>query len=183
MRRLFLIASVMVFAATGAFAQTGSLAVAGDLSGADCNLADIPGLCTYYIVHLSAPGATAAQFSAPQPGCMTAALWLSDTPVFPVTIGNSQSGVAVGYGECLTSPITVLSINFFCQGLTGPCCYYQVLPDPNGPSGTIEMVDCDNQLLTGVGGIEGIFNSGPGCDCAVGVEASTWGKVKSLYSE
>ena len=83
-------------------------------------------------------------------------LYLSDTAVFPVTIGSSQTGVAIGYGACLAAPIHILSINVFCQGLTPPCCYYSVLPDPQTLSGQIEVVDCANNLLVGFLPADGI---------------------------
>ncbi len=122
-----------------------------DPQGTDCNLQDVvPGLCSYHVVvDAGATGMTAVEFSAPQPPCMLA-VFLSDTAVYPVTIGTSQSGVAIGFGACLTGKIHVLTINYFCQALTSPCCEYPVLPDPNVPSGTIEFVDCSNNLQTGL---------------------------------
>lgn len=180
MKRSLLLTLAMLCIAGMAFAQAGSLTIAADPGGTNCNLADTtPGLCTYYVVHVNTPGATASQFYAPQPACMLA-VYLSDGAVYPVTIGSSQTGVAIGYGACLPGPNNVLMINYFCQGLTPPCCYYPILPDPALPSGNIEVVDCQNQLLFATGG-EGIVNSNQTCNCSVPVEETTWGGIKSLY--
>ncbi|UCG50697.1 MAG: hypothetical protein JSW58_10865 [Candidatus Latescibacterota bacterium] len=182
MKKVVYLAVAMLFAASVVFAQAGSIGIFGDPMGTDCNLQDlVPGLCTYHVVHVNSPGATACQFWAPVPACFLGT-YLSDTALYPVTIGNSQTGVAVGFGACIPSPNNVLDISFFCQGLTGSCCYYQILPDPAVPSGQIEVVDCVNNLIFATGG-EGIINADGSCQCDVPAEDSTWGKVKSLYAE
>ncbi|UCH83400.1 MAG: hypothetical protein JSW50_13220 [Candidatus Latescibacterota bacterium] len=182
MKKVVFLTVALVFAANMAFAQAGSVGIFGDPAGTTCNLTDVvQGLLSVYVVHVNAV-ATASQFSAPMPGCMVGASWLSDTGIFPVTIGNSQTGVAIGYGVCQTGNIHVLTINYFAAGLSTPCCYYPVLPDPNVPSGKIEVVDCANNLLFASGGI-GIINADGSCQCDVPTEETTWGKVKSLYGE
>ena len=169
--------------AVGQVSQAGSIGIFMDPGGTDCNLWDqVPGLLTFYCVHVLTPCATASQFSAPMPACMTPTVYLSDGGYFGVTIGNSQTGVAIGYGTPQAAPITILSIQYFGQGLTTPCCIYPVLPDPNVPSGQIEVVDCANNLLYATGGT-GIVNPNGSCQCDVATEESTWGKVKALYSE
>ena len=185
---MVLFALVIIATASFAFAQTGGgIGIYSDMQGVDCNLWDnIPGLCAYYILHIPLPGsiaaATASQFSAPKPACMMA-LWLSDTAVFPVTIGNTQTGVAIGYGTCLALPLHVLTMNFFCQGLTAPCCLYRVQPDPAIASGQIEGIDCNFVTHFGVG-ICAIVNPDSSCPCwATPVEETTWGKIKSVYGD
>jgi hypothetical protein len=190
MKRILLLTTVMVLGATMAFAQGGYVGifnspVPGPNPLDNCHLPDnVAGLCSYYVIHMGTPGATATQFSAPQPACMLA-VFLSDTAVYPVTIGGSQGGVAIGYGACIGSPNNVLIINYFCQALTPPCCEYPILPDPNVPSGSIEVVDCLNNLITGVGSQSGWINGDSSCPCEepVATEETTWGKVKALYSE
>jgi len=182
MKKALLLTLVLVVSASMAFAQAGSVGLFADTGGTDCNLADLtPGLTAYYAVHVYHAGAIACQFAAPKPACLLAT-WLSDTAVFPVTVGGSQGGVAIGYGSCQGAPTHVLTINYFTQGLTAPCCVYPVVNDPNIPSGEIEVVDCANNLLVGTGGV-GIVNSSPNCDCDVPTEDTTWGKVKSLYTD
>ena len=115
------------------------------------------------------------------------AIWMGDRtmPQF-LTIGNSQTGVIVGYAGCQTSPITVLGIQYLHTAPMGLCCPYPVLPDPAAPSGTIEVTDCGFVLITGVPGGTSMVNGSPNdciCDGVIGVEESTWGKVKALYAE
>ena len=101
MKRMALISLIIVSVAGLAFAQGGFIGIFGDAAGTDCNLWDKgPGLCLYYVFHMMAPGVTASQWSAPAPSCFPS-IWLSDTAMFPVTIGSSQTGVAIGYGACL----------------------------------------------------------------------------------
>jgi hypothetical protein len=191
----------LVLFASPVFGQAGSVGIYAAPDGYDCNLTDVaPGLATYYFVHWHfLEGATACQFWAPMPWCMNGAVYLSDTQVFAVTIGNSQTGVSIGYGACLASPIHVLSINFFVQGLSTSCCCYYVYGHPNSDSGEVEIVDCNNQLITASGYL-GVINSEPTCLCGIlkgespsvslscindpiPVEESTWGKLKSMYAE
>jgi len=182
MRRTLLISLAIVCVTSTAFAQGGTLGVYADPQGIDCHPQDtVVGLCTYYVVHTNIAGATASQFKAAQPICHLAT-YLSDTAIFPVTIGNSQTGVAVGYGACLLSPIDVLHLNFFCAQITPPCCAYSVTPDPNVASGKIEVVDCVNALLFGTGATTYVNGNQIDCSCIVATEETTWGAVKSIYS-
>ena len=170
------------FFAGGAHGDT--IGVYADNSGTECNITDnTQTLLSIYVVHKSPQGAWAAQFSAPMPVCMTGATWLSDSAAYEV-IGSSQTGVAIGYGICATGPIHFLTINYFAQGTSDPCCLYAVLPDPDVPSGQIEVVDCNGQLLYAQGEVSTV-NGDASCPCGypVAVEETTWGKVKSLYVE
>jgi hypothetical protein len=138
------------------------------------------GLVSIYVVHMWQPagGATACQFAAPKPACFNAQ-WLADTAVYPVTIGNSQIGVSIGYGTCRQYPIHVLTMMFFATGPTD-CCYYWVVPDPNEATGNVLTVDCSFEPVAVHGGAT-IINYAPGCGTAV--EDKTWGQVKVLYAE
>ncbi|UCG51329.1 MAG: BACON domain-containing protein [Candidatus Latescibacterota bacterium] len=159
----------------------GTIGVYTDAAGSECGIQDVPGLLPLYVVHVNTLGATASQFAAPMPSCMTGVSWLSDSPEFSVTLGNSQIGVAVGYGSCLVSPIHVLTINYFASGTSETCCMYPVIADPNVPSGMIEVVDCASNLLYAMGATC-IVNPTNECRCDVSVEESTWGRVKALYA-
>ncbi len=111
-----------------------------------------PGMVSIYVLIINPTAAMiGVQFSAPIPGCFTGAGHLSDTRMFPVTIGNSQTGVAIAMGACLSSPVHVLTINVMGQGLTDTdtCCQYLVLPDPNVTSGEIEFTNCSNEVVFG----------------------------------
>jgi hypothetical protein len=159
----------------------GSIGIYADVAGTECNLSDAAvGMTTYHVVHLADFGMTACAYWAPKPSCFTAT-YLSDTNIFPVTIGNSQAGVSIGYGSCRPGPIHVQSILFFTQGTTPQCCLYPILGIPS--SGNVEAVDCANHLITAYG-VTSVINPNGACTCgSVKVEESTWGRVKSLYSE
>jgi hypothetical protein len=172
---------LLLLAVSTVFAQGGVIMVFSDMQGVNCDLFDrAPGLCAYYVVHVATAGATASQWAAPQPACFMAT-YLSDTPWWPVVIGNSQTGISIGYGACLASPIHILTINFFCQGLTDDCCLYDVVPDPAAPQGEILVVDCGGNLTYGHGGTSVINPNGSCCCNCTPAYQSTWGKVKSLY--
>jgi hypothetical protein len=185
----WLMIAVFILCAVGeAHAQENVIGLFSDSRGCPCEITDVTsGLITVAVLHVGSPGAVASQFSAPKPACFNVS-WLSDTKVFPLTIGTSQDGVAVGYEQCMTGTFQILTINYFGSGTTPECCYYPVVPDPYVASGEVEVVDCYNQLLYRYGWAEYI-NSTPACQCYAGheycypvaVEAVTWGKIKSLY--
>lgn len=181
--RLLTLALVVMLAAVGsAHGQAGAIILSSNDSGTECNLQDkSAGMCSYFVVHVSTIGALASSFSAPAPPCFSGT-WLSDTAMFGVTLGDSQNGVSVGYGSCLSSPIHVLTVNFVCQGLTENCCSYKVHPHPDVISGEIEVVDCSMNTLFAIGG-RAVVNPTTGCECGPPTQDSTWGKVKTLYGQ
>jgi hypothetical protein len=187
MKKVLLLASVMALSASLAFAQAGAPNIFMDPMGSSCDLVQPPpGLWPVYVVHVLTPGATAIQFSAPLPQCaLPGLLWLSDTAQYPVTIGDSQGGVAIGYGACIASPNLVLIINLFSQIPGPPCCLWPVLPDPAVPSGMIEVVDCNANLLLVGSEPSAVINSDGTCFCVepLAAQESTWGNIKALYSE
>ncbi len=166
-----------------ALSQGGSVGIYANASGTDCNLPDVTrGLTTYYVVHTISDAATGCGYWAPKPACFTAT-WLSDTNPFPVTIGNSQTGVSIGYGSCRYGSVLVQTLSFFTNGTTPNCCFYPVRGIPT--SGEVEVVDCLFNLRFGQG-VMSVVNATPGCPCTginVKVEDSTWGRVKALYSD
>lgn len=191
-----LLVSVVVFLALSAIVAIGNpippdtpygdIDLFADPSGTNEVIYDrAPGLISIYVVHVgSPPYATGSEFWAPKPACFNA-VWLSDTKPFPVTIGDSQIGVSIGYGTCRATPIHVLTINYLAQGLTGDCCYYGVHADPASGSRRVLSVDCEENLLEITGGYT-IINpkvGGGGVDCPVAVEPVTWGEIKALYAD
>jgi hypothetical protein len=187
MKKLLVTAIVLAVTASVALAQQTDerIGLFSDIGGTDCTITDqVPGLVAIYAVNINTNGTTACQFRATAPACIGTGSWLSDTAVFPVTVNNSQVGVAVGYGTCQVAPIHVLTINFFLQGTSDTCCVYPVTPDPSVPSGEIEFVDCLNNLLFGKGQ-SGMINAfRPECACdqfSVPAENTSWGRIKEMY--
>jgi hypothetical protein len=162
----------------------GSFGLYADAQGTICNILDAgPGLLSIAVVHATPDGATASRFAAPIPACMIGAMWISDTAAYEV-IGNSQTGVVVPYGFCLTGRSHILTINVFVEGTSESCCYYSVVPDPSAPSGRIEVSDCSETIVFGIGELS-VVNGDTSCPCEgpVPVEETTWGNVKALYGE
>ena len=187
MKKLLTLAMAILCSASLALAWGGHIAVKADLQ-TPCAYVFTPPpgvVMSLYLVHESHTGATAVNFSALRPACFSG-LWLSDTRVFPNTVGNSQTGVIVNYGSCLQAPTHVLTMNFIVFGPTPPCCYYPVQPDPMNPSGHIESVDCASQVWE-AGDIPAIINPTPNCwdgICVpIPVEDTTWGRVKAMFVE
>jgi hypothetical protein len=183
MKQYLLAFALLAAGAVCALAQAGSIGVFRDPGGSDCHLDDkTAGVTAIYIVHVGATGAMGSQYAAPRPSCF-AATYLSDVNMFPVTIGNSQTGVSIGYGTCRSGPIHLQTINFFTQALTQSCCRYSVVAHPGAESGDIEMVDCFETILT-AGSVRAIVNGSDTCPCGgPSKDASSWGKVKTLYTD
>jgi hypothetical protein len=184
-RLLVVLVTVSLFAFGSAQAQgsAGILSVYADPYGTECNIYDfVPGILQVYVVYNYHPGTLMVQFSAPKPDCFGTAIWLQDLPSYPIIDGNSQTGVWVAWPACQPAPALVMTIEFFVQGLTGPCCRYPVLPDPRLPSGKIEAFDCGQNIVYPEGG-RGIINPNATCLCTfpVPVEETTWGQIKALY--
>ena len=144
---------------------------------------EVPGLLTLYV--LSGWGympMTAMQFSAANPDCFEA-VYVGETCAHPVAIGNTQIGMSVAFGGCVTSQVVVVTINYFVQGLTGECCWYPMdkdIADPHGIPGYITYTDCSDPItVQNFRAGASLINGNGNCDSPV--KASTWGQVKSLY--
>ena len=191
MKKVMIMFLVLVLPSSLALAQVdpnaGWIELYGDVGGTDCNIVDTAaGLLNVYVFHVhpadpAGTSGTAVQFQALMPACMVGASYLSDTGVFPVTVGDSQVGVAVGYGACLSTPTHVLTVNYFGAGTSTACCSLEVTPQP-GPD-IVGVVDCADNLLQGVGLISTVNGDPIACPCGViAVEETTWGHIKSLYN-
>ncbi|MFQ5512178.1 MAG: hypothetical protein ACE5EO_10045 [Candidatus Krumholzibacteriia bacterium] len=187
----FLVVVILLGSGT-ASAQSGHIGIFDDPGGAGCAITDVSGpLTIYHVVHVLTPAATRARFSAPLPSCH-AGTYVGDVPSFPATFGNSQTGIEILYPQCMTGPVHLLEIWVMTAGTTptGCTCCWATLPDPNAPSGRIEVFDCSSKVFR-IDPFGAYVNpdigcgSTPFCDCfaTVPTESSTWGRVKALYLE
>ncbi|MCK5407929.1 MAG: hypothetical protein KAJ37_10755, partial [Candidatus Krumholzibacteria bacterium] len=134
---------------------------------------------------------------------------LGDVPDFP-SLGTSISGMIVCMPWCMSSDIHLTTVNFF-GSVALPCTYISIEPDPAAPSGQIEALDCNWNVMFPTGGAA-IVNPTPECSCHAGLVAgtenhpskkrdegnaskspathfcspvpvhpSTWGAIKSMY--
>jgi hypothetical protein len=101
---------------------------------------------------------------------------------FPTTIGDVFEDVSVAYGSCMAGDVLLITVNYFAQGLTPPCCGMRIVPgaDPAAPQTDIIVVDCASTKWPATGGTA-IINSDGTCDCDVPVSESTWGGIKAMY--
>jgi hypothetical protein len=163
--------------------EAGVIGVFEDPQATGCNLLDhAPGLMTVYIVHVLTAGAAGAQFAAPMPSCMTGATYLGETSPFTVVLGNTQTGVGIGYGSCLSGTIHLLTVRYLVQGMSESCCEFPVVADAHSPSGRIEGSSCDFESIYPAGA-HAIVNPTSSCACgAVPAEETTWGHIKAMYA-
>jgi hypothetical protein len=167
-------------------AQTGGfIGLYADAAATSCNLVPLAGtLYQVHVIHMRHTGMAGSHFAAPAPDCMNA-VHLGDQGMWPTQIGNSQDGLSLGYGGCLTAPTYLMVINYFVEGDVDPCCLYPVLPDPHRADGEIVGVDCSPNLVV-IGGGTAVVNANSGCMCGDGgdpvlVEETTWGRIKMMY--
>jgi len=165
-------------------AHSDTIGLYNDAGGSNCNITDgaFP-IKSVYVVHIPSGGVTASDWAAPKPACWTNAVYLSDTEPFE-NPGNSQTGKTVGYGSCITHAIHILTINYFVQGSSPPCCLYPLLGHPYDDPDHPMVADCNNQGHPAQG-LVATINGNATCPCGypVPVEETTWGRVKALYTE
>jgi len=187
--RVFVVLSAFFLLGTGTvfgqLTQAGYIGLYADPAGTDCTLDDLyPGVATVYVVHHGTLGANGSQFRVIQ-SFGANLMFLGDIiPGLHIAIGNSQTGIAVGYLGCLPSPIGVMQIQYFTQGLSAPCSMLEVVPDPAAVPLDILVADCVGGIW--IGGGKGMYvNAGPKCeDCdtiPIPSQPQTWGSLKSLY--
>jgi hypothetical protein len=184
MKRLLIIALGLTLCASVAFGQHGAIGLYADPGYTSCFVSDVgPALVPIYVVHvLCVPGATGSQWKL-QTGGGWNCIYTGEIVHTPVSIGAAQGGISLGYGGCLPCPNLLVTVNWFCQGISPACAYLEIVPDVLGTtSGTIEMVDCDFILRTGGVGSKLYANPDGSCDpCGIATRETNWGKVKALY--
>lgn len=132
---------------------------------------------TIYVVHRGVTYAAAhgVQFMVEASPGVTFS-WIGESSPMPIVVGNSQSGIAIDYGACLfPDPGLILEIQYVGFGNSEPCSLLRVVPHPDATFGEIEVVLC-----IGMGPVSAVGKE-LRVNCAVSVEETTWGKVKSLY--
>ena len=163
---------------------TEKMALFADRAGTDCSISDTgEGTAIVYIFHVGTGTRTGCEFRAPKPECWIGATWVGDAYAFFFTLGQSQGpDVSVAYDACLTLPIYLGKMIFEVSGNAQPCCRYPVLPSVYEPAGIL-TVDCLGQGIRILSG-PAVINENSSCPCAppLAVEATTWGRVKSLYN-
>jgi hypothetical protein len=177
LKRVFLFAALILLTTCSGFAQSGQIGIYSDADGSSGALDNTTGYMQAYCVHINSSGATACQFAIELTG--TPLTLLGESSPFN-SIGSSLTGVAVAYGECRTSPIHVLTINF--SGTSSACDRIKIAPAPNASQPGIYVTDCTTpvpSLLTAKGGWA-VINPDNTCPDNL-INDSSWGRIKSIY--
>jgi hypothetical protein len=121
----------------------GSIGIYADTEGLRPHLLDTGGMVTLHVVHKVENGATASAFKIEEP-----AGWvrISATTDLPVSIGNINDGISIGYGQCMSGAIHVMTLTYRSPGNTQPGAMFKILPHNEWPN-AIQVVNCDTQLL------------------------------------
>ena len=180
MKKLPLLVVCCLFFAVGARGQTQRIELCIELNSYWCEYVDNQAaLVPVYAVHLYSPGAIASRWMiAESPGFNCS--YVGELIESATYVGDTQTGISVAYGLCLTGTFLVATVNYFCEGLNPACQYLEVVPDLGAPSGVIEVVDCSFVTVAGTGGVL-IFNNDGSCPCFRPTKTTSWGMVKSLF--
>jgi hypothetical protein len=150
-----------------------------DAAGTSCELLDTDGVAlkVVYAIMTGTTASTGLRFKAPKPACWTGATFVGNVSQY-VSVGSSEADWSIGFGYCLQPPLVVGQINFVASGIGQPCCQMSA-----APSFQFVYTTClfgENPLIVGQ---KLTINPTAACRCPqpVAVEASTWGRVKSLY--
>jgi hypothetical protein len=181
MKKALTLSVGILLCAGAAFGQAGAIGLYAEGTYTQCDYDDTASaIVTVYAVHKYTQGATASQWKV-QAGGGFNCTYIGETPPFGV-IGDTQNGIAINYGTCITSDFLLVLIMYHCTGSNPACAYLEVVPDPSAPTGKIEVIDCNLAKLTGVGSKLFINNDGTcGRPCGIATREANWGRVKALY--
>jgi hypothetical protein len=138
-----------------------------------------PGTMTVYVVHKATiNGATNSAFRIAASTDFTG-VWVEESSPFALVVGTSPTGIEIGYNfGCMFPSALVLEVVYTMSGTSAECSYLEVVAHPNHPEG-LNLPDCSFGLTATPGG-KLTINPNETCSM-VPTEASTWGRVKSLY--
>ncbi len=175
--------AVVVFLAPGtSAAQTqGSVLLFSDSAYTQCSLQDVGSqMHTVYVVHFDKVGAQALGTLAIRSVGATGLSYVGEAVPW-MSIGNTQLGLDVLYGACLTGPVLVCRVFYMGDGTTPECSYFAAVGADLGIP--ITAVTCDSS--TTVVPLAGQLIVNPTasclCDLTTPTEATSWGRVKALY--
>lgn len=163
----YLIAVTLVVTSMPAALQAASrIGLYTDETGSTCSFSgNDPGLFTAYVVINPDPnGVQAVRFSAPIPACFGSVFISDTTPGFGAATGQSPTGVQIAFQSCgeYGEPLLALTITYFRNGSTTPCCAFPIEPDPL--VGSIEVTNCSFGAETAQPMVSR-FNADGSCPC------------------
>jgi hypothetical protein len=131
-----------------------------------CEMMPSWGFVDIAVVHYTGvAGASGIQLAAPMPSCFgNDASWVGDQWNGTLTIGDSQNGVVVTYGQCVTGTFVVGTISFLVPNLPDQCCTVEAAGHPSSASGKVEALNCSSGLVELPNSTGGVLNAG-GTSC------------------
>lgn len=177
---VFALLLVAVIGANVASAQTPFIAVYFD-NALTSQTKDCPGpVADVLYVALSNANTfvSGAEYAITYPASIS---WLADTGLPPVALGNSPTGISLGFNLPQNGFFAVhlqqALIIWNCQACVVSNDPITVVPHPLNPAGKVQYTDWPNFDLFDAVGLTSLV-------CAVvATEETTWGQVKALYSE
>ena len=186
MKRGLLLMVIVLLSASVAFAQLpgGAVGVYADELGTSCNFVDGP-LFTFYMYHLSSPGATAVEFQLDITG-VPVGMHLGDVTPFLLKQGAFADGTSIAYQACLSNNVYLGAANYISAGPAPVCLAIHIIahPIPSVSGATTPLAySCASEFMETSGSM-GTFNNDGSCLCtgSTPVNESSWGQIKSLYN-
>jgi len=182
MRRLLIVAVLLVAATSPALAGGGHIGLYTDGAFTNCAFVDFPGqMVMVYVVHQLVPAVSGSQFRITITGYtgFVAGVFF---PILYIENPDIFAGDTVPYASCEATPHVLATVNLFNLGGSPDCASLQVVADPHTGGADVLAFDCEGATLTATGG-RLVVNQTEECDCTVGAESTTWGKIKSLYAD
>ncbi len=145
MRRILLptLLALSLALPTGASAQF--LGLYDDPGGNDCRITDrAPGeeVVIYVVLSYPSGGATGVSFSAPMPSECGLTYVYDEVQGPSIGMGDSQTGIVVGFTQCVTEPtLSVLAMHFVRTSVGEPCCVIYTARNPDDDAGPL-LFDC-----------------------------------------
>lgn len=153
-----------------------------DGSGEDC------GYIIFWIFHYSTSGALGSRFKASYRPCLAEHSYLGDYRPFSSATGNSQVGVTIPYGSCLSGWTHVLTVWYYSGSNPGvaPCCEYPVSLHPEASTGEVEILDCSGGWVA-ADKASAFVNADLSCPCStptgIAERTTTWGAIKQMFHD
>jgi hypothetical protein len=168
-----------------------------EATSGDCIFFDNqPGMRTINIHHNFGFGSATRFRVEADPG--VSMVYAGETHHFASTLGNSQTGVQVCYGDCIVPGVEMplITINYVALGTSSPCASIKIVPHPDAE--VVEVMGCDGVPKNVFGGAiylnptaycfycEDNITRFEGVPEAFSCEplptgATTWGAIKALY--
>jgi hypothetical protein len=191
MKKVLLLGLAIMLCASMAYGQAGVVGIYADQAGTTCFInPHTPGgySLTVYLVHTLGGNATGVGFDMTSGGGFVGSPAFSTITIPFVAAGApwGATGVGVGYGSCIATPIMVYSFLF--NTTAEPACSYLAVGDAplTAVFVGVEVNDCNlpfaNSLLAP--DTKFFLNGDQGScgQCAVPVLKKSWGKIKSMYN-